>query len=300
MGRRAIQLALIIALGAGIGFLMNHDWREQLAVPARPVLEPKPTSGDSALPAAKDAASERTVSPVASTFKLPAVATAPPVSRRKDEIAKPPPPAVFVPADWLLRGSAPQNYDLKADRVLAFSGRASAVLVSHDKDISPGLYGSLMQTVQAAPYAGQRVEFSAWLKARGTRPNSVALWIRVANAESILLDLQNTLSRAPKIGADWTRYSSVIDVPWAAGEIGYGVFLAGKGSVWMDDAKIEAVDKAIAVTAEPSTLHRGVAVQLATQNGALANPTNMGFEDVVPAEPTLRDVPPDSIAGMRM
>jgi hypothetical protein len=205
-----------------------------------------------------------------------------------------------VPADWLLRGSAPRNYDLKADRVMAFSGRASAVLVSHDKDISPGLYGSLMQTIQAAPYAGQRVEFSAWLKARGTRPNSVALWIRVANAESILLDLQNTLARAPKIAADWTRYSIVIDVPWAAGEMGYGVFLSGKGSVWMDDAKIEAVDKAIALTAEPSTLLRGVAVQVATQNGPLANPTNMGFEDVVPAPATLRDVPPDNIAGMRM
>jgi hypothetical protein len=51
--------------------------------------------------------------------------------------------------------------------------------------------------------------------------------------------------------------------------------------------------------AADTTQQLGVAVQVASQGGPLPRPANLGFEESVPADATLREIPPDSIAGVR-
>jgi hypothetical protein len=314
MRSRAVQLVLVMVVGAAIGLLASRNWsggkgRDTPATPAGTVNSPS-TSGTPKAPRsnaksqAEAASVAATPPPPAREFKLPAVepAIAEPSTastRTAGSAPKRPAPTVMVPAEWLLRGSAPRNYDLRSDRDQVWSGAASALLKSHEKNISPLLGGSLMQTTIAEPYIGKRVELSAYLRAEDTRAGTVFLWFRAVDANNILLVSENTRASAPKVTEEWTRYNIVADVPWSATEVGYGVTLLGKGALWIDDAKIEAVDKAAIALTRTGVRQTGVAVQVASQNGPLPRPSNLGFEETVPAEATLREIPPDSIADVR-
>lgn len=87
--------------------------------------------------------------------------------------------------------------------------------------------------------------------------------------------------RPAKDTTEWKMYSVVLDVPPEAKRIFIGAWLGGKGAAWVDDFKIEVVDKSVAVTnmLQPSDGE--------VDNPELANlvvpmrkrPTNLGFED---------------------
>lgn len=205
-----------------------------------------------------------------------------------------------MPAGWLLRGSAPQDYDLVSDRDLVYRGNASALLKSHDKDISPYLFGSALQVAAAEPFIGKRVHLSAYMRILDDdRERSAVLWLRATDLNSALLISETTSARAPKLTEDWTRYDIVADMPWEATEIIYGVSLRGKGAVWIDDVRIEAIDRAaLELTRGGPRLPMGVVVQAVRQGEPLANPTNLGFEEVVPADAHWRDAPRESVMGL--
>jgi hypothetical protein len=206
-----------------------------------------------------------------------------------------------VPVGWLLRGTAPQNYDLLSDRKQVLSGEASALLKSHEGSISPGLGGSILQTASAAPFLGKRVEVSAYLRAEEVRDHAVALGFTASDANDLLLASDTTQRQFPKITSDWTRVSLVIDVPWAAAKVRYWVGLGGKGAVWVDDVRIIPVDRTVrAVTLSRPPLQIGQPLQPVSDEELFAQPQNLGFEDTVTVDgATLRQAAPPSVTGIR-
>ena len=297
MRSRAIQLALLIALGVTLGLLVSRPWRSDDAqdAPALRTVEPaRVSAGDTAAPPADIAP------PPARTFKLPAVA-APAVvqAKPKARVTKPPsdPQRMLVPKDWLLRGTGPDSYDAKIDRGEVFTGLVSVQLSSHDKDVANTKSASLMQSIAADPWVGKRVEFSIRTKAAGLRQH-VDAWIRATDAGKAVIayDHFETMYDKP----EWRKRSVVLDIPWSAAEIAYGVSLNGVGTVWMDNAQLLPVDKAaVNVTGHTLPSQLGVLVQDADDKPPLSMPSNLDFEDVVPVDETFRRVPPDAVGRTR-
>ena len=62
--------------------------------------------------------------------------------------------------------------------------------------------------------------------------------------------------------------------------LAYGFSLEGKGKLWVDDVKTPRWTTAVPVTGPTERHQLGVIAQAVSLDGALANPTNLDFEDV--------------------
>jgi hypothetical protein len=283
MRSQTLRIALIVVLGALIALLILRPWQssEELPVPrvvheAAPVAPPPPAPR---------------------TFNLPKIAMpAVPVAKTTASIAKPAPPGpVLVPKDWLLRGSAPQNYDLRSERVEVFANQTSVVMVAHDTDVARTQFASLMQTAVAAPWLGKRIEFSANVKA--VRFQDWEVWVRAIDAGNVVIAYDESHVAASKI--EWRKGAAVIDVPWSAAAIAYGVNFHGSGKMYVDDTHLNVLDTSMAVTRHNLPARLGVVVQDDSNDGPLPLPSNLDFEDVVPADKTFREQPKDRLDRSR-
>jgi hypothetical protein len=295
MRSQTLQLALIVALGAVVGLLIVRPWRA--SEPALPGVasEPAPVAPTSA-PARTQAQAD---TPPTRTFNLPSIASARSVfeAKTKEAAAKTPtPPRILVPKDWLLRGSGPQNYDVRSDRNEVFAGQASVLLAAHDKDVANTLFASLMQTTAAAPWLGKRVEFSANVRP-GERYREYEVWVRAIDAANVVIAYARGQAYARDFA--WRKVAAVIDVPWSASEIAYGVSLRGPGKLNIDDTHLRVLDKSIPVPMRHWPSELGVVAQDASKNGPLGMPSNMDFEDVVPADEEFRELPKDRLDRSR-
>ncbi len=81
-----------------------------------------------------------------------------------------------VPRGWLLRGSAPEKYDVGVDEAQIYEGQASAFLRS--KGFKSEGFGTLMQRIDAIQYAGKRVRLSGLVKTEEVT-RWAGLWMRV-------------------------------------------------------------------------------------------------------------------------
>src|SRR5262245_38932430 len=150
MRSRALQLTVLIVLGAIIVLLIQRPWSREDAVPeVAAVSAPQPAheSPPTAQPQQTDDAA-----PTPGSFKLPAMPKPLPDVKPAPESTDP----VLVPKDWILRGTGPQNYDLKIVRDEVFSGQVSVRLASRVKDVPMTQFASLMQSVSADPWLGKR------------------------------------------------------------------------------------------------------------------------------------------------
>jgi hypothetical protein len=108
--------------------------------------------------------------------------------------------------------------------------------------------------------------------------NSAGLWMRIESFDGKgNYSLASDLMRTPIKGTtDWKRYEVVLDVPKeGTGQIYFGVMLAGKGQVWADDFKFEAVGKGVKTTGgrvETGKASGGPLQRLPTE------PRNLDFE----------------------
>jgi hypothetical protein len=300
MRTRAMQVAIIIALGAGIGLLVTRPWQgsDETQASATPV--PDTTSSSAQPPTSASSRATDSQTPIAPptprSFKLPTMSAVTPATQPKvkDEAKRPPPN--LVPRHWLLRGTGPSGYDIKSDRAQVFTGQSSVQIVSHNKDVAATKNASLMQTIIAGDWAGQRVEFSM-----STRPSDfrryIRVWIRATDSGGAVIAYDESSSAYGK--PEWKKSTIIMDVPWSAAEVAYGITLEGPGSVWVDNAELRAVDKAIGITGQMRPSELGVVVQTADRNGPLATPNNMDFEDVVPADDLFRELPKDELGKAR-
>ena len=303
MRSQTLQVAGIVALGAVIGLSIVRPWRatepsvaapfSAAAAKAVPIVQRPPATPLATVRIDSDAP------PPTRTFRLPAMASAIPdvAVKSKEETAKRPPPAqILVPKDWLLRGTGPESYEVRSDKADVFTGQSSVRMASLKKDIPATTFASLMQTAMAAPWVGKRVEFSVSAKQETLR-TTYEVWIRAVDAANVVIAYDELQMFGDK--NQWKKRSVTIDVPWSAAEIAYGVNLHNAGTLHVDDAQLTLIDKSLPAPTRNLPAKLGIVAQDADKNGPRAMPTNLDFEDVIPADGSFREIPQDQLGKTR-
>jgi hypothetical protein len=146
---------------------------------------------------------------------------------------------------WILAGSDQDAYVADLDTTNAHTGRTSGRLRSVRAPKADG-FGTLMQRIVADDYLGKRVRFSAYVKTSALTKKS-GLWMRIDRG-SVMGGFYNMDDRPIRGTTDWARYEVVLDVTKDATRINFGVLMAGEGTTWIDDAKLEVVGLDVPVT----------------------------------------------------
>ncbi|MCA9492492.1 MAG: hypothetical protein KC621_21310 [Myxococcales bacterium] len=95
------------------------------------------------------------------------------------------------------------------------------------------------EIVLDVPTGATNIAFGILVAGKGT------VWID-RGAESVAFD--NMQDRALGGTQPWARHSVVLDVPKDATALVYGALLSGRGRVWVDDVRLEVVDRTVPVT----------------------------------------------------
>ena len=147
---------------------------------------------------------------------------------------------------WFLSGVAPQKYKIGRDFKEVHQGNASGYLKSI-KETSDNDFGTMMQQFQANNWKGKRIKLSCFIQTKNVK-GMAGLWMRIDSNDGDTLQFDNMSNRPIKGTTGWNYYTVVLDVPPAAGGIYFGVILQGSGEVWMDEFKLEEVDKKVPTT----------------------------------------------------
>lgn len=175
-----------------------------------------------------------------------------------------------LPRDWLMTNQTDQRYyrgglDPKEPGTALIESRFAR---GSGIDLTGDHFASLMQSVLADPFNGDRVELTASLRTEDV--DAASIWMRVDGSPGHVLRFDNMMKRKDD-GAlhgtrGWTSRSVVLDVPKDAISIHYGVLLQGYGRVWARSFKIRAVGPEVPVTAQRHFLDR---------------PSNLDFSDTI-------------------
>jgi hypothetical protein len=151
-----------------------------------------------------------------------------------------------TPSGWLKAGSQPDDYAMTTDRAEKHGGAASATIRCTADPPADG-FGTLMQQCGAEPYRGKRLRVTGYARSKDVQ-DWAGLWVRVDGLEKTGVAFDNMMSRPIKGSTDWTKYTIVLDVPADAAVLAFGVLMAGKGQVWVDDLKFEVVGPDVEAT----------------------------------------------------
>jgi hypothetical protein len=106
--------------------------------------------------------------------------------------------------------------------------------------------GVMMQSIDAAPYRGTILRFSAELRSEDVGSGSI--WMRIDPASGRFLRFDNMLQRGDDAALrgrrDWREVEVVLDVPQEAASIHYGMLLVGRGRLWARNFRLEPTDDA--------------------------------------------------------
>jgi hypothetical protein len=185
-----------------------------------------------------------------------------------------------VPEGWYVAGSHPGEYDMVVDQATKHGGAASATIRSKEDNPSNG-FGTLMQTFKADEFRGKRLRLTGYVKSEGVA-EWAGLWVRVDGTDKTGLAFDNMEDRKIEGTSEWTKYSVVLDVPENAAAIAFGLLMAGKGQVWVDDLTFDVVGADVATTAlgiEPQELPEDAKERFKANLKFLrTEPANLGFE----------------------
>jgi hypothetical protein len=168
-----------------------------------------------------------------------------------------------IPAPWFMAGDRPAEYEfgLLPDTISYSGSRVVRLRLREDVE-APGGFGTLMQSVRATRYLGQRVRFGAMIRTEEVT-GWFGLWLRVDGpVGSIAFD--NMQDRALRGTTYWTQAGIVLDVDEDARSIHFGMLLVGGGAADLCRASFEVVTGAVPVTTvdklpdEPRALDFGV------------------------------------------
>lgn len=147
---------------------------------------------------------------------------------------------------WSLSGGGSEAYAVHLDRDVMRAGhptvRLAPIAATHDR------YGTYARTLDASPFLGKRVRFSAWVKTQGTTKRA-DFWARVQARDSPPdgVGLGGRWTYLPK-SSEWTHEEIVLDVDPQGDRFNYGVGIAGPGKLWVDEPKMEVVGADVPVT----------------------------------------------------
>ncbi|MDQ6768870.1 MAG: hypothetical protein M3Z54_02660 [Gemmatimonadota bacterium] len=158
-----------------------------------------------------------------------------------------------TPDGWVGTGTRPQDYRVTIANDSAFDGGATAHLrgrTSHTND-----FGTLMQSISARHYRGQRVRFAGQIRIENVI-NAAALWLRADDACGRVLTFDSTEQHSDRGTAGWRTHTVVFDVPADAQNLYFGTLVVGSGDAWIRDLHLEVVGNAVPVTAAPFASQR--------------------------------------------
>lgn len=151
-----------------------------------------------------------------------------------------------LPPSWHVSGDNPDKFAAGVDT--SPEGRGAKFLLNKTND--PKAWASLIQTIQAQRYLGQRVRFRARLRTQDMSEWG-GLWMSVNTAYGRTLAFYNTHDKPVRGTAAWQERSIVLDVPADAGVISFGAIGAGTGQLWMEPVGFETVGRDVAVDQMP-------------------------------------------------
>jgi hypothetical protein len=141
------------------------------------------------------------------------------------------------PADWAVDGVGPA-YAL--DPSIHMKGK-HALKVGFKDGANANGYSGTIQRISATPYAGKRVEVTAYLR-KSTDKSVVGIWAMLGGADKAKLLYKNTYEQpAPKVG-EWTQHRLVLDVPQNAVSMALGAAIhESDGEMWVDEFSVREV-----------------------------------------------------------
>jgi erythromycin esterase-like protein len=98
-------------------------------------------------------------------------------------------------------------------------------------------FGTAIGTFPLAPVLGKKIKFSGYIKTDKVT-GYAGLWWR-ADVEKSVGAFNNMQQYNIKGTTDWTPYAFELDIPADTTNINFGVLMAGDGTAWFDDLKVE-------------------------------------------------------------
>ena len=151
-----------------------------------------------------------------------------------------------IPEGWTIGGDAAPFYDVGVveDR-RGKHARYAEISDRSDPTYNGAGFVTLMQSIDAAHYAGHRVRLGAALRAIGCT-GAVTLWMRVddvTGGNMLAFDnMENREANGPLTGTtDWVDRDIVLDVPAGAELLNFGFYLRGLGSAQAAEFSLDTV-----------------------------------------------------------
>jgi hypothetical protein len=151
-----------------------------------------------------------------------------------------------LPPSWHVAGDNADKFMAGVDA--SPEGRGAKFLRNKTNDTKA--WASLLQSVQAQRYLGQRLRFRARLRTQDMSDWG-GLWMSVNTRDGTTQAFYNTHDKPVKGTSGWQERSIVLDVPADAGVISFGAIGAGTGQVWMEPVAFETVGRDVAVDEMP-------------------------------------------------
>lgn len=156
---------------------------------------------------------------------------------------------LLLPEGWMRAGGSPRFYRLGLDRKI---GAALIENLPEYGRLTADDYCTMMQSVSAKPYLGQRIRFEGELRTEDAIEGGT-IWMRIDGNNARNLRFDNLQMRPDAEGAirgttDWTRRDIVFNVPEEAASIHFGFFLKGTGRCWARNFSLETVDSSVPMT----------------------------------------------------
>ncbi|MGI9515914.1 MAG: hypothetical protein ACR2NP_02610 [Pirellulaceae bacterium] len=157
-----------------------------------------------------------------------------------------------MPAGWFAPPMmVTQGYKFTLDGENPVSGEFAALIDAREIAEDAG-FGNLMQNINAKPWQGKRVRFRAAVRTADLKDDARAqMWLRVDRPEKNgqrQTGAFDNMDDRPIRDDGWDHYEIVLDVADDAEKIALGLFILGKGRVWLDDASLEVADDETATT----------------------------------------------------
>jgi hypothetical protein len=153
-----------------------------------------------------------------------------------------------TPVGWFFRAEVPEDYKVGIDHNTVHSGKGSGFIqyTVHPMVVHPRRGPSyLLQAFKAGEYRGHRLRVTAYAKGEKLSEGSF-LWVQLDGGPRVQ---RQGLAMAPapmERTTDWSKYECVLDVPSSMSVVVVGVGLAGRGTIWVDDVRIEVVGRDVA------------------------------------------------------
>ncbi|MGQ9818710.1 MAG: S41 family peptidase [Candidatus Kapaibacteriales bacterium] len=111
-------------------------------------------------------------------------------------------------------------------------------------EYNEGIYGSVMQSIDAKPFRGKTIRFRAAVKAQIHSPKGSAhLWIRERFNDIDQIGFFEYNPNQPIVLQDWNYYEVIGKISQEAEIINFGLLLFGTGQAWIDDALFEIIEE---------------------------------------------------------